>query len=158
MCMKGCRCFCSSRRRHTRCALVTGVQTCALPISIYENTDIDENGNAQIFSDFTSTHPLAGQMAMLLNQQQARGVRKLATSTPLFFRFKSKGVINTTTLNITNNISLKNLFSYRKFDISRGFDMDGTTMQILAVINPVKGYTKMRQDKVQIRAYLARDR
>src|SRR3546814_2818438 len=26
--------FCSSRRRHTRCALVTGVQTCALPISI----------------------------------------------------------------------------------------------------------------------------
>src|SRR3546814_849921 len=30
-----CRCmffFFSSRRRHTRCALVTGVQTCALPI------------------------------------------------------------------------------------------------------------------------------
>src|SRR3546814_9437635 len=26
--------FFSSRRRHTRCALVTGVQTCALPISI----------------------------------------------------------------------------------------------------------------------------
>src|SRR3546814_7291529 len=25
--------FVSSRRRHTRCALVTGVQTCALPIS-----------------------------------------------------------------------------------------------------------------------------
>src|SRR3546814_6884996 len=25
--------LCSSRRRHTRCALVTGVQTCALPIS-----------------------------------------------------------------------------------------------------------------------------
>src|SRR3546814_2224914 len=30
-------CFFSSRRRHTRCALVTGVQTCALPIS----TDLD---------------------------------------------------------------------------------------------------------------------
>src|SRR3546814_8134986 len=39
-----CRCGCvlclyvwfffSSRRRHTRCALVTGVQTCALPISM----------------------------------------------------------------------------------------------------------------------------
>src|SRR3546814_12381220 len=28
------RFFFSSRRRHTRCALVTGVQTCALPISI----------------------------------------------------------------------------------------------------------------------------
>src|SRR3546814_4412176 len=30
-----CMCFFfSSRRRHTRCALVTGVQTCALPICI----------------------------------------------------------------------------------------------------------------------------
>src|SRR3546814_3576181 len=28
-----CLFFFSSRRRHTRCALVTGVQTCALPIS-----------------------------------------------------------------------------------------------------------------------------
>src|SRR3546814_3728999 len=28
--------FFSSRRRHTRCALVTGVQTCALPISLVD--------------------------------------------------------------------------------------------------------------------------
>src|SRR3546814_8207477 len=27
-------CFFTIRRRHTRCALVTGVQTCALPISL----------------------------------------------------------------------------------------------------------------------------
>src|SRR3546814_16408154 len=32
MTISGCLLF-SSRRRHTRCALVTGVQTCALPIS-----------------------------------------------------------------------------------------------------------------------------
>src|SRR3546814_919203 len=31
-----CSVFFSSRRRHTRCALVTGVQTCALPISLPE--------------------------------------------------------------------------------------------------------------------------
>src|SRR3546814_3918302 len=31
--------FFSSRRRHTRCALVTGVQTCALPI--YPNANRD---------------------------------------------------------------------------------------------------------------------
>src|SRR3546814_1167004 len=30
--------FFSSRRRHTRCALVTGVQTCALPICVYTTT------------------------------------------------------------------------------------------------------------------------
>src|SRR3546814_1858711 len=39
-CLFGCRLvfvsyfFFSSRRRHTRCALVTGVQTCALPICL----------------------------------------------------------------------------------------------------------------------------
>src|SRR3546814_10709158 len=32
--------FFSSRRRHTRCALVTGVQTCALPIS--DRAEIDD--------------------------------------------------------------------------------------------------------------------
>src|SRR3546814_12518886 len=31
--------FFSSRRRHTRCALVTGVQTCALPISFGLHND-----------------------------------------------------------------------------------------------------------------------
>src|SRR3546814_1663434 len=34
-----CSFFFSSRRRHTRCALVTGVQTCALPILDGENSD-----------------------------------------------------------------------------------------------------------------------
>src|SRR3546814_2288752 len=32
-------CFLSSRRRHTRCALVTGVQTCALPICVVIGRD-----------------------------------------------------------------------------------------------------------------------
>src|SRR3546814_17000569 len=37
----------SSRRRHTRCALVTGVQTCALPISVVEVApDLVEIGRA----------------------------------------------------------------------------------------------------------------
>src|SRR3546814_19639005 len=34
--------FFSSRRRHTRCALVTGVQTCALPISARSWSDLLE--------------------------------------------------------------------------------------------------------------------
>src|SRR3546814_16006568 len=32
-----CRYFFSSRRRHTSCALVTGVQTCALPILLFRD-------------------------------------------------------------------------------------------------------------------------
>src|SRR3546814_10187999 len=32
--------FFSSKRRHTRCALLTGVQTCALPISAWLTADM----------------------------------------------------------------------------------------------------------------------
>src|SRR3546814_9743620 len=46
-------CF-SSRRRHTRCALVTGVQTCALPIypaekrEFLESLGLEETGPARV--------------------------------------------------------------------------------------------------------------
>src|SRR3546814_3738048 len=39
--------FFSSRRRHTRCALVTGVQTCALPISVWIHRRIVETFRLQ---------------------------------------------------------------------------------------------------------------
>src|SRR3546814_5659987 len=45
-------CF-SSRRRHTRCALGTGVQTCALPISIpFAATDWERARNATTDSEW----------------------------------------------------------------------------------------------------------
>src|SRR3546814_4564005 len=49
--------FFSSRRRHTRCALVTGVQTCALPIFfvmrafIFAATLFASLGSAVVFAD-----------------------------------------------------------------------------------------------------------
>src|SRR3546814_13064152 len=46
--------FClSSRRRHTRCALVTGVQTCALPILV--ETEDDEVVAARMISATSSS-------------------------------------------------------------------------------------------------------
>src|SRR3546814_6473694 len=53
--------FFSSRRRHTRCALVTGVQTCALPIFIvttdnfYRSTTRGYEG--EIWCKFTLARP-----------------------------------------------------------------------------------------------------
>src|SRR3546814_2326081 len=39
--------FCvSSRRRHTRCALVTGVQTCALPILVITSAAVQDRAAA----------------------------------------------------------------------------------------------------------------
>src|SRR3546814_4849143 len=38
--------FFASRRRHTRCALVTGVQTCALPIFLDATTEVNRTLSA----------------------------------------------------------------------------------------------------------------
>src|SRR3546814_7156430 len=50
--------FFSSRRRHTRCALVTGVQTCALPICEYSRNFGSSVGGlrsqSELFSASTS--------------------------------------------------------------------------------------------------------
>src|SRR3546814_7896151 len=49
MCCMGIYFFFSSRRRHTRCALVTGVQTCALPIYARAiEIEIEQGGAALI--------------------------------------------------------------------------------------------------------------
>src|SRR3546814_15719023 len=59
--------FFSSRRRHTRCALVTGVQTCALPISITiqgDGTEVTVSNDHGRFSgdfDYEDGYVLAGR-------------------------------------------------------------------------------------------------
>src|SRR3546814_5202366 len=53
--------FFSSRRRHTRCALVTGVQTCALPIYW------DSIGNASVEGAVDGIAPSQGSQQALLD-------------------------------------------------------------------------------------------
>src|SRR3546814_4137704 len=50
--------FFSSRRRHTRCALVTGVQTCALPIS-YARSGVFARGSRTDSSSVSTEDSLA---------------------------------------------------------------------------------------------------
>src|SRR3546814_2880400 len=61
-----CYVYISSRRRHTRCALVTGVQTCALPISAdtlwkykdlntFGASDIIYKGNNELWARFANS-------------------------------------------------------------------------------------------------------
>src|SRR3546814_19331962 len=50
--------FFSSRRRHTRCALVTGVQTCALPIFRYPRqafVDVNVTGTLNLIEAAVAT-------------------------------------------------------------------------------------------------------
>src|SRR3546814_10502850 len=52
--------FFSSRRRHTRCALVTGVQTCALPIYRINGREVRARDVQLLFADLaTGAHSTA---------------------------------------------------------------------------------------------------
>src|SRR3546814_8155199 len=89
--------FFSSRRRHTRCALVTGVQTCALPIYVtpYLREQIAER-------DLTLPHevgriyrivPEDGKREMTTFPQDAQGLVKLLSSTNGWVRDKAQQII-----------------------------------------------------------------
>src|SRR3546814_7259425 len=54
--------FFSSRRRHTICALVTGVQTCALPIWMVGATDGTNEGYAAIVDEDANTAAICGRI------------------------------------------------------------------------------------------------
>src|SRR3546814_18930288 len=62
--------FFSSRRRHTRCALVTGVQTCALPISRQKIRGVDLSGSYRVDVGPGST-TLRGSASWLDSTQQS---------------------------------------------------------------------------------------
>src|SRR3546814_2855844 len=62
-------CFFSSRRRHTICALVTGVQTCALPI--YAAAEL-VTGRASAYEDGAAKAVAAEQRALRATQHLDR--------------------------------------------------------------------------------------
>src|SRR3546814_2935088 len=73
--------FFSSRRRHTRCALVTGVQTCALPISHRVDREARSARNssprpAGLSAAVRTRPPLLQSRKHVQNLVQARGGEK----------------------------------------------------------------------------------
>src|SRR3546814_2205389 len=81
--------FFSSRRRHTICALVTGVQTCALPISVGNLGAQGDKGfgaavRVHAFSIAVAGHGLAINAAgciLAANRSEERRVGKECVST-----------------------------------------------------------------------------
>src|SRR3546814_6302173 len=84
-----CIFFLSSRRRHTRCALVAGVQTCALPISF-----------ASLEADHRTAIEMEGRVAakaQLLARRPAKTVAAATDAAPIDqFLAQSAGEIGLT--------------------------------------------------------------
>src|SRR3546814_10051198 len=71
--------FFSSRRRHTRCAVVTGVQTCALPISARDGVE-DRVAGLDAGADDYVTKPF--ELAELAARVRAFGRRRSGQAQP----------------------------------------------------------------------------
>src|SRR3546814_2599141 len=81
--------FFSSRRRHTRCALVTGVQTCALPISRYSGWVLWRN---------RPPSPISLRMSAI-SQAEAR-ISERASDAPMLDQVQAWAAINSGTRNL----------------------------------------------------------
>src|SRR3546814_5348962 len=67
--------FFSSRRRHTRCALVTGVQTCALPISQQRSHYVISDGGDQ-----PNVVPSEAKIWFYLREMDFAAIEKMLTT------------------------------------------------------------------------------
>src|SRR3546814_17842835 len=65
-------CFFSRRTRHTRCALVTGVQTCALPILPHSRSDACNAGRGGSISSATHSGVKGPVTPVLMNAMICR--------------------------------------------------------------------------------------
>src|SRR3546814_7607589 len=64
--------FFSSRRRHTRCALVTGVQTCALPISF------QLGGHAVVLAPGKDAWPIEFELGTVMDGDSEEHIAEVA--------------------------------------------------------------------------------
>src|SRR3546814_7595728 len=69
--------FFSSRRRHTRCALVTGVQTCALPISGADSLVAGGAVSVSVWANAAKDSAARTRLAAIGNGRVISGIRNL---------------------------------------------------------------------------------
>jgi len=125
--------------------------------TIFEYDRADEQGSGTPLGAIDPDNPtlvaagVVPQVEAYLAAQQARGPRKINTPFVLSNGLKSYGVINTTTYDLGDKISFKNIFSYRRFAIMQDYDIDGTPLPILDVFNPYpNGLNMERTEEFQV--------
>lgn len=106
------------------------------PIEQLENylivwaSEYDENGPGTILTQNNPAGPFAVLQTPLFEEQEARGIRKVALGSRSRDMNRTHGILNRTELDFTDNISLTNIFSYTRQKGDRAYDLDGTTLPL----------------------------
>ncbi len=109
--------------------------------AVFENYSMDPAINA-----FGAA--FSPQLAQQLAQQKGLGVRTVLGDFPNHFDLMDVfGVINTTEWRLSDFFTLKNIASYQSTRTGRDWDLDGTNLPILGVLNPI---SRSKQDTEEI--------
>jgi iron complex outermembrane recepter protein len=84
-------------------------------------------------------------MQQALLAQQTHGARVTDLNFPTAGDERTWNVINTTTWNATDFLTVKNIFSYRWLEYNNSYDFDGSALSMFNVVNPfapTEGYTE----------------
>lgn len=93
-------------------------------------SEYDENGPGSVLTHNNPAGPFAPMQTPLYEEQHERGIRKVALGSRSRDLNRTHGVLNRTEFNITDDISLTNIFSYSRQKGDRAADLDGTTLTL----------------------------
>ena len=109
---------------------------------VHDGYSADETGHAIILtsarpngvaSRFTPFFGAEFDVQAELTNQNARGIRNMASNIDQFDSAMVLGTANITTFDVTPNITLKNLIGWRRIDDKSLRDLDGSTLALLEV-------------------------
>lgn len=101
--------------------------------------DVDENGGGSVLLAVRPGSTYAALLQPLLAQQQARGVRRIALSTPTFEKAKSLLILNNTEWRPTDTLTIKNIVSYARTRSTAATDRDSTVLPIADLLGAFPG-------------------
>ncbi len=108
-------------------------------LTIYDRRDKNQNGTSAILRQINTANPVSAALAGFFATQQQLGVRQTQIPIPLYDRQRSWGVTNKTTFDITDDITLKNIFAFRRSRTNIANDYDGTPFVSISQLNSLPG-------------------
>ena len=124
--------------------------------TIAQIDNVDENGTAAVLSDFVDSPTFAynAELGPYLEKQRERGPRKVEHDKSQYLRYKSWGIINTTTYQLSDEFDVKNIYRFSKEKIppiaGGQLDIDGSPFRKLHSVPLSHGPQYRRDDELQL--------
>ncbi|PIB89894.1 hypothetical protein CSW62_24910 [Caulobacter sp. FWC2] len=124
-------------------------------LTIYQDDEVKESGSGSSLAFVApniNNAPILSQLQGYLAAQKARGPRVINASWPDYTVLDGHGILNSTSLRLTDHITLKNIVSNRHYTGGQSYDLDSTPLDLLNVTNPPGKKIESTTEEFQIQA------